>query len=245
MARLSQELEFWLRKIADGVGASGSADVVAAVVSNEAAVALVDVAVDLVKTAVDENKAKVVLNTTAVNQLISQSFGGDGWDLAGGITTETLTIAGGGGTLGIDITSGSHAAIAYDVAFDTDVEETLDDWLAAHAANVLAAHGITATKASASTILLTGSVRAGIWTFADGGATMSATSGGQSTAPNTVTGPYSVIEIITDAVFDHLGTVQVTGDELPFGYAASAETRIVGNFTSVKLVSGVALCYLI
>ncbi|KKK75471.1 hypothetical protein LCGC14_2873370 [marine sediment metagenome] len=219
------------RLIADNTGTSASStDLIAAVAD--------------VELSVDENKAQVDLVTVAINQLITQSFGGDGWDIAGGITTETLTIAGGSGTLGIDITSGSHALISYDEAWDTGVEVTIDNWVVTNAALMLAAHGITATKASTSTILLTGSVRAGIWTFADGGATMTATSGGQSTASNTATGPYSVIEVIADAVFDHLGTVQVIGDELPFGHPATAGTKIVGNFTSVKLVSGVALCYL-
>lgn len=208
-------------------------------------IALVRLVADRVGTGGEGGVDPASTSGASVDQLISQSFGGDGWLIAGGVTTETLTIAGGGGTLGIDITSGGHSAVAYDEAFSSDVETTLDNWLASHAANMLIAHGITATKASAATILLTGNVRAGIWTFTDGGATMTATSGGQTTTPNTVTGPIYDIEIIADAIFDHLGTVQVVGDELPFGHSASAGTKIIGNFTSVKLVSGVALCYLI
>ena len=189
-------------------------------------------------------KIQVDLITTAVDQLISQSFGGAGFEIAGGVTTETLTVAVGGGTLGIDITSGSGPTIAYDETYDSSIENTIDLWLASHAAAVLTAHGITATKDSASTILLTGSVPAGIWVFADGGATTTVTSGGQSTAMNTVTTDCSVIEVVADAIFDVATTVGF-GDVLPFGHAATAGTKIVGNFTNIKLVSGVALCYVI
>ena len=206
-----------------------------AVDTNKSAVDLVKTAVDLVKTAVDQNKAQIT-------QLISQSFGGAGFEIAGGVTTETLTIAGGSGTLGIDITSGSFALISYDEAWNTNVETTIDNWITSHAAAILAANGITATKASPSTILLTGSVPAGIWVFADGGTTMTATSGGQSTAMNTITNDCSVIEVVADAIFDVATTVGF-GDVLPFGQSFTAGTKLVGNFTNIKLVSGVALCY--
>ena len=189
-------------------------------------------------------ETQIDLIKTAVDQLVSQSFGGAGFEVAGGVTTETLTVTGGSGTLGIDITSGSHAIVAYDEAFSVNIETTIDNWLVTNAANMLTAHGITATKASAATILLTGSVPAGIWTFADGGTTMVAASGGQATAMNTVTSDCSVIEVVADAVFDVATTVGF-GDVLPFGHSATAGTKIVGNFTNIKLVSGVALCYVI
>ncbi len=223
---IEQRLEFWLRTIADGVASSGGSgtDIVSAI--------------EDVELSVDENKAQI-------NQLISQSFGSAGWDVLGGTTVEVLTITGGGGTLGIDITSGSATLIAYDEAFSVDIETTIDNWLVTNAAAMLTAHGITATKSAVDEITLTGNVQAGVWTFADGGATMAATSGGQTTTMVAETGPYSVIEIVTDAVFDIPASTMAVGESLPFGYALTAGNRIVGNFTTVKLVSGTALAYLI
>jgi hypothetical protein len=181
----------------------------------------------------------------SIHDLINRSYGGGGFVIIGGITSETITVAGASGTLGIDIDSGLAVVTSYDEAFDTNVETTIDNWLVTNAALMLAAHGITATKGSASTIVLTGSVRAAGWIFADGGATMTATSGGQTVDVTnaSATGSFSCIEALEAVILNSVETTTQLGDLFPFDQAVALNTRLYGNFTKVTIKSGVLIAY--
>jgi len=239
---LEARLEFWLRTIADNITSSGGAATVAAIESLEVQQDLTTDAVDLVTIAVAAVETEAALTTAAVDQLVSQSFGGAGFQVVGVTAYDVITVAGGSGTLGIDIDSGG-GAVAYDEAFSSTIETTIDNWLVTNAALVLAAHNIVASKSAADAITLTGDSVAGLYTFTDGGATMTATSAGQVTAFPAVSGSFHCIEAIDTAIINFAGTTVLVGDKLPAYTSIAAGDTVYGPFTAVQVVSGKVLAY--
>jgi len=89
---------------------------------------------------------------------------------AGVKEVDTATVSGASGILSMTING-----VAYAEAFDTDVETTIDNWVASHAATILAREGkVVAAKASASTITITAGVAGCPISTVDSSTTMAA-----------------------------------------------------------------------
>ena len=105
-------------------------------------------------------------------------------DTAAVAEVDTATVSGTAGTLGLTVNG-----TTYSEAFDTDIETTIDNFIASHAATVLAREGeVVVAKASASTISVTSGIAGLGITTVDGSAGGNMAASVANTTANVATG---------------------------------------------------------